>query len=201
MHNYNHEERIVKYLSIFACSLLLVVTQAAYARTVAGVNLDDSITVAGSQQPLLLNGAGIRSKFIFEIYVGALYLEQKQSDVSKILAANGSNRVSMHFLYKEVEKEKLTDAWTEGFRKNNDDKTFAALEERLKKFNTMFETARKGDLIILEYNPASGTRVNIKGQDRGTISGADFNRALLKVWLGDYPADSGLKSGMLGEND
>jgi len=30
------------------------------------------------------------------------------------------------------------------------------------------------------------------------IPGEDFNRALLRIWLGDRPADGDLKRGMLG---
>jgi hypothetical protein len=33
---------------------------------------------------------------------------------------------------------------------------------------------------------------------RGVIEGADFMQALWAVWLGEKPADSGLKKGMLG---
>jgi hypothetical protein len=32
----------------------------------------------------------------------------------------------------------------------------------------------------------------------GTVEGNDFNRALLKIWLGSKPADGGLKKAWLG---
>jgi hypothetical protein len=40
--------------------------------------------------------------------------------------------------------------------------------------------------------------VYIADELRGTIEGADFFQAVLRIWLGDKPADSGLKRGMLG---
>ena len=62
----------------------------------------------------------------------------------------------------------------------------------------MFETAHEGDVILLDYVPGTGTSVTINGTKIGTIPGEDFNQALLAVWLGDKPADDGLKEGMLG---
>jgi hypothetical protein len=37
------------------------------------------------------------------------------------------------------------------------------------------------------------------GEVLGTVQGEDFYRALLKVWLGDKPADKGLKKAWLGK--
>jgi len=34
--------------------------------------------------------------------------------------------------------------------------------------------------------------------EKGRVPGEDFQRALLAVWLGDHPADTSLKKGMLG---
>jgi hypothetical protein len=39
----------------------------------------------------------------------------------------------------------------------------------------------------------------VNGQARGTaIPGEDFYTAVLRVWLGEKPADSGLKKGLVG---
>jgi len=168
------------------------------AREVADVKLIEQITVEAVDDILKLNGAGIRTKFFFNIYVGALYLTEKQNNAQAILNGTKANRVLMHFLYDEVEKKKLVDAWVEGFKDNVDAKTFAALKDRLSKFNQMFSDMRKGDLVLLDYIPGKGTRVMIKGDVKGTIEGADFNRALLSVWLGEEPVTEALKDAMLG---
>jgi hypothetical protein len=60
------------------------------------------------------------------------------------------------------------------------------------------KAANKGDVILLDYLPGAGTRVTVRGDDKGTIAGVDFNRALLRIWLGEQPADSALKKAMLG---
>ena len=104
----------------------------------------------------------------------------------------------MHFLYKKVGRDKLVDGWKEGFSGNSSVAEMEKLKARLADFNKLFTDAKKGDVILLDYLPDKGTRVTINGQAKGTIAGADFNKTLLKVWLGTKPADSGLKEAMLG---
>ena len=169
------------------------------AREIADVKLSEQVTIGG--ETLQLNGVGIRTKFFFKIYIGALYLPAKQNDAAKILSSNSTNRIVMHFLYDEVEKEKLVDAWLEGFEENTDGKTFSDLQDRLKKFNAMFVTLHKGDVVLLDYSAGNGTQVTIKNEVKGNIEGADFNKALLSVWLGDEPVTDELKNAMLGVAD
>jgi hypothetical protein len=64
-------------------------------------------------------------------------------------------------------------------------------------FNAV-KTAKPGDVILLDYVPGSGTRVVVNGEAKGTVAGEEFNRALLRIWLGDQPADASLKKAMLG---
>jgi len=178
--------------------LILMFSHQLAARDIAGIKLIEQISVEAIDETLQLNGAGIRTKFFFNIYVGALYLIEKQSSAEKILKSGKANRVSMDFLYDEVEKKKLVDAWIEGFEENVDAATFSALKGRLDKFNLMFTDMHKGDRVLLDYIPAKGTRVMIKGDVKGMIEGADFNRALLSVWLGKEPVSDDLKDAMLG---
>ncbi|NOX76798.1 MAG: chalcone isomerase, partial [Gammaproteobacteria bacterium] len=58
--------------------LLFFLPVGGYALEVAKVNIPEQIKLADTT--LTLNGAGIRSKFFFDIYVGALYLPQKTRD-------------------------------------------------------------------------------------------------------------------------
>lgn len=175
--------------------IALIMSLNLNAREISGISLPEQIELAGQQLPL--NGAGIRTKFIFDIYVGALYLPQKTKDVKQALSMAGPKRVLMHFLYAEVEKETLTDGWTEGFENNLSSKHYEALKPRLQDFNKLFVTVKKGDQILLDYTPTSGTQVTINKQNKGSVPGADFYQALLMVWLGSDPADEDLKEAML----
>ncbi len=181
--------------------LSVVVSLPLQAAQLAGVDVDDEITIAKGQT-LHLNGMGVRKKLWIEVYVGSLYLQAKSHDPAEVMAQSGPFRVQMDILYKEVTAKKLVAAWQEGFDKNQSPESLANLEARIKQFNALFsEDAVKGDRIQIDYTPAQGTRVIKNGKLLGTIKGKDFRQALLAIWLGDSPADKGLKEGMLGATE
>jgi hypothetical protein len=184
--------------AVFLASAL--VTTLAGAAEVAGVRLEERVRSDAGQE-LLLNGAGVRSKMFIKGYVGALYLAQKQSSAAVVLADKGPKRVALHILREDVSADKMVSALNEGLSDNNSRAEMAPLEARLKDFGTILGAAKsykKGNVIVFDYLPGSGTRVLMDGELKGTIPGDDFNHALLKVWLGDKPVDGGLKKGMLG---
>jgi len=165
------------------------------ATEVEGVNVPPSVEVGDAR--LLLNGAGVRTKFFFDIYVGALYLGKQTTKGAEAIDMDGPKRVLMSMLYGEVGREKLVDGWIEGFKKNQSKAVMRKLKGRLDLFNAMFSDVKKGDVILLDYLPGEGTAVTIRGERKGVVKGRDFNKALLAVWLGGRPADSDLKRAML----
>lgn len=165
-----------------------------FAMEVEGVSVPDMVKVDGKE--LALNGAGVRTKFFFDIYVGSLYLSERATSAKQVVSGSGPKRISMSFLYDEVSSEKLVNGWIEGFEKNQSKSLMSGLKERLDQFNAMFVTAHKGDLFVFDFLEDGSTVVMLKGQRTGVIPGADFQRALLEVWLGKKPADKGLKKAM-----
>jgi len=174
---------------------------SAHARQLDDVTLPDSVTLDGTDTALQLNGMGYRTKFVFDIYVGALYTESKVKSRDAAQALKGPKRVVMHMVYDEVEREKITDGWKDGFEENNSDEQLGKLQARLKTFNSYFPDLKKNDVMFYDFIPGKGTRVTINGEVKGVIEGADFYTALLDVWLGEEPADDDLKDAMLGEDD
>lgn len=177
---------------------LLCLSMQATAMEVAGVRLDDKVQMGNAT--LQLNGAGLRTRLLFKVYVGALYLGEKQHSAAAVLGDAGAKRVAMHML-RDLSGEKLLEAFDKGLAANNTPAELAALGARIKDFSAIFRTAKevvKGDVITLDFLPGEGTRVSINGAEKGRIAGAEFNRALLKIWLGDEPVDEDLKKGLLG---
>jgi len=187
----------MKYIRLLFITALLLLPMLGQAVEIEGVKLPDTVQMEG--KTLQLNGAGIRSKFFFDIYVGGLYLEHPAASAKAILADAGTRRVTMNILYGEVDKEKLTDGWQEGFEKNQSRKRMKNLQDRLDQFNALFVTARRGDAIVFDFLSDGSTHVSFNGSEKGVIAGADFQQALLAVWLGKKPADSDLKEAMLGQ--
>jgi hypothetical protein len=179
--------------------LLLLTAASANAVVVEGVNVPDSATVGDTA--LVLNGTGVRKRFFVKVYIGALYLPAKENKAETIVAAGGAKSVRLHFLYGELEAKKLTDAWTEGFKGNHSDAEYEALRPRIERFNALFRTVKRGETIFVDLLPNGETTVAINNERRGEVAGADFQKALLKIWLGQKPADEDLKRAMLGAKD
>lgn len=166
-------------------------------RTVAGVQIPVQIRTHSDATPLQLNGAGMRRKFLFDIYVGALYLPQPAHDMTSISNQPGPKRVAMHFVMPKVDAEKLVNAWNDGFSKNLSSEELRNLRPRIANFNGLFPAVHKGDRVDIDYIPGLGTQVWINDSLRGKVAGEDFFRALLRIWLGEHPADARLKKAML----
>lgn len=175
---------------------LLVIGLPVNAQEIAGVAVQETIK-ADNGAVLRLNGAGIRTKMFFDIYVAQLYMEKPAASAAEVIAAEGKKRMIMHFLYKEVTKDKLVEAWNDGFKGNTGSEDLARLQERIDQFNALFEDVKKGDVIVLDFAPATGTAVTVKGLQKGVIPGKDFNDAMLKIWLGDAPVTESLKKELL----
>lgn len=181
-------------LFVFCC--LLLGSLPANALEIAGVSVEEVLQTADGPR-LYLNGAGVREKFFFDIYVAELYMENPSRSAAAVVQDSGHKRVVMHFLYDEVAKEKLVDAWNEGFRGNSRAEEVIKLGSRIKQFNEMFVDVKKGDTIVLDFIPGRGTAVTVANQEKGVIPGKDFNDALLRIWLGEEPVDDGLKEKLL----
>jgi Chalcone isomerase-like len=185
-------------LAALFSALTLMAAFSAQAVEIKGVKVDETAQVGGNA--LVLNGAGVRTKMVFKVYVAALYLAQKTSDATAVLSDTGSKRVSMHFL-RELSAEKLLHAMDEGFEANNSAAEMTTVEPQMKAFRAMMTSAKavkEGDVILLDY-AGQNTTVNLNGKALGSVEGAAFNQALLRVWLGKEPVDASLKKAMLGQ--
>ena len=189
------------FASLFIMLGVVVFSVSANARQLDDVTLPDTVTLEGTSVPLQLNGMGYRTKFVFDIYVGALYIESKVQSRDAVQALTGPKRIVMHMVYDEVSHKKMAAAWNDGFEENNSDAHLEKLQARLETFISYFPDLKEGNVVLLDYVPATGTRVTIGGEVKGVIEGADFYAALLDVWLGEEPADDDLKDAMLGLDD
>jgi hypothetical protein len=181
--------------AVLAAALLLAANRGG-AATVKGVSFPDAATIGGRECRLV--GVGVRTKIVVSVYLGALYLATPTGDAAAATAADEPKRVVMHFVHSKVGAEAIREAWRDGFAANAA-ATLPQFMERLERFSSWFDAdLLKGEQVVLTYLPGQGTEVTVKGAVRGVIEGADFMRALWSVWLGEKPADGGLKKGMLG---
>lgn len=174
---------------------LFLTASAAWGATLAGVSLPDRAEVDG--KPLVLNGLGLRSRFVIKVYVGGLYLPQKEKSAQKILATDGPRRMTLHFIY-DVSKEQMCEAWDEGL----EDNTPNASAEVKKSFATLcgwMDGVGKGQQLVMTYLPGQGTRVEVAGKVKGTVPGKATADAILNTWIGPKPGPGGdFKKAVLG---
>jgi Chalcone isomerase-like len=179
-------------LCLASASVLL--PTAAGAIEVADVQVPDVATAGG--QPLVLNGAGIRWKFIVKVYVGALYLPRRTTEAATIVASDAPWRVTM-VMKRDVSHEKIVDAFRDGFEKNSPGE-LPQHEASLKAWEAILEDLKEGQALVITYLPGSGTTLEAPGGRVATVPGQPFGAAILRNWLGPHPADDGLKRAMLG---
>jgi hypothetical protein len=174
---------------------------AAGAQTVVveGARYDTSIVLGG--QSLVLNGVGVRKRFVFDIYTGGIYVPRKASRTEELVTQPGAKRVALRFL-RDVEGELFVTSLHNGLKANHTEAELGRWQKQVDTLTTTIKTiaiARRGDTVFFDYTPQDGTRVSVNGVTRGPlIPGEDFYTAVLRVWLGETPADAGLKKGMLG---
>lgn len=184
-------------IKLLLTSVFCVFAFSANALEVKGVNVEETAQVGDSA--LVLNGAGMRVKLVFKVYVAGLYLTQKQSEANSVINDAGNKRISMHFL-RNVNADALLGGMNEGFTDNNSKADMDAIAPQMQVFRQMMTSAKEvkvDDEIVLDLTSA-GTKVSLNGKPLGNIEGEAFNRALLKVWLGNNPVDAPLKKALLG---
>jgi hypothetical protein len=92
--------------------LALLAFTVAHARTLAGVELPDTVVVDATT--LRLNGMGLRQATALRVkaYVGGLYLVEPSSDPATVIASSQPKRVTMKFL-RDIDRGNLTSGWAE----------------------------------------------------------------------------------------
>lgn len=166
-------------------------------KVVSGVKLDAKITV--EDQDLILNGAGIRQKLWFDLYVGSLYLEKKSSNANEIINSKEAIAIRLDVLSSMVTSKKMVAALDEGLVNSTNNNT-APLKDKITKFKGFFkEELKVGDKFIIAYLPSEGVVFFKNGVKKGVIEGYEFKKALFGIWLCDKPADKDLKKGLLGK--
>jgi hypothetical protein len=166
---------------------------------VAGVKLEDRVTVAG--KPLVLNGAGIRYKAVFKVYAAGFYVEKPANTPDALLDQPGPKRMSITML-RDIDSAELGKLFSRGMEDNMEKGSFAKLIPGVMRMSQVFtnhKTLRAGENFVLDWLPGTGTVLTIKGVQEGEpFREPEFFEALMRIWLGPKPADWQLKDALLG---
>jgi long-chain acyl-CoA synthetase len=184
---------MIRSATMFA---MLAAAASAWALDVDGVKVDDKVSVGG--QELVLNGAGIRKRAIFKVYVGSLYVPAKARTTDEVLA-KGPRRIQLNLL-RNLSADQLIDALMDGLRQNLTAAQMQGITVQtgeLAAIMKSFGEAKEGSVVTLDFVDGA-TKVGLDGTARGSVDGPAFNDALTRIWVGDHPVQADLKKAMLG---
>ena len=166
-----------------AIALGLLLAAPVAAGELAGVTMPDTLKVG--DHSLVLNGMGLRSKAVFKVYVGGLYLPMKQGDWKQVLASDTPRHMVMHWV-RTVDKESINGAWTDCLKANSPNAS-AEVKKNFETLASWMTEAREGDQFTFTYLPGTGTQVSVAGKPKGSLGGKPFADALFACWIGAKP--------------
>ena len=166
---------------------------------IGGARFDDTVKVAGKD--LKLNGAGMRTKFVIKVYAAAFYLTEKKTSTAEIMAIPGPRRVSL-VMMRDISSDDFGEKFMTGLNKNSDRTEQSKILNQTMQFGEMFALLpglKKGDVLYLDWIPGTGTQCQLNGKNIGeVVPDLIFYNAIMRIWIGDKPADSSLKRALLG---
>jgi hypothetical protein len=117
----------------------------------------------------------------------AFYLPRKQTTMEAACAEKGAKRIQFYML-RDVSARDLSNAMLDRIRQNAAEE-FATNILQTAQLGVVFGNRAKvlkGDLVTVDYNPASQTtEFSLNGQKIGdTIKGESFFPMMMKVWIG-----------------
>lgn len=176
---------------------LAIVSSVANAKEIEGINIPEYLKVANSK--LILNGAGVRSKFFMDLYVAGLYLQNKSTDPKAIVESDEPMAIRLHIISSLITSEKMENATREGFENSTKGNT-EPIRSKIEEFIAVFkENIEENDIFELIYLSGKGLEVHKNSELRSRIEGLPFKQALFGIWLSDKPAQKSLKEEMLGK--
>ncbi|MBE8168623.1 MAG: chalcone isomerase [Shewanella sp.] len=177
-------------------TVALLANHVVFAKTVEDVEVADTLSIDG--QHLILNGAGVRSKIFFDLYVGSLYLPEKTSDYMSAMDSS-SAAIRLNITSGLITPEKMQNAIIEGFE-DATHKKLAPIQIQIDEFIGLFESGiKEGDQFTFLAQKDTGITAFKNDIKITKIKGEAFRRALFAIWLGDKPAQKSLKKKMLGK--
>ena len=185
------------FLSLF----LAVFSIVAFALEIDNVKVPETVKIDQALPALQLQGAGIRTKFLFDIYVGAFYTEQAINSTEEALTDLGAKRMWFKIVYSDISGKQFRDAWQEGIKANNSSDVIKKYQQSIDQFINFFhQDMVKGDTLTIDYLPKIGTRVEINHKLKGVIAGDEFYSLVLSTWMGENPPSQKFQNALLGQD-
>ena len=191
----------MKQIQVILTAIILFASTNLFAQKageIDGVTIPR--TVKFSDKEITLNGVGVRSKFIFQMYTQALYLTNLSSDANEIVNSNTTMGMIFYMTSPLVTSKRFANNLDEAIKKNVGEVQWKKFKPEL---DLMLECINKdqivkNDVFNIIYNDIDSSLWIIKnGVVKGKVPGFEFKKAFFEIWLGDKPVKETLKSQLL----
>lgn len=189
---------LVRRVIILGLALGALATSILATAAPTQTKFPSEIQVQGTK--LQLNGAGTRHKAIFKVYDLGLYTPAKVNTPENLLKQAGPMRLQFTAL-REIPGTDLGVLFIKGMQENSPKdrvQKHAASSRRLIEIFSGKSRLAPGDTFAMEYVPGKGTTFFIQEVAQGApVGDAEFFGMVLRIWVGDAPADHLLKKALL----
>lgn len=173
--------------------------QASSEKAEKAENFPKQIQLEGTK--LTLNGFGTRYKAFFKVYDMGLYTSAKASTMQEAINAPGPKKMQFVAL-RDISTNELGRLFYQGIKDNNSPDLHIkhmTSATRLSEIASVRSKIFAGESFSMEFIPGKGTTFAVMDKPQGAAVGdAEFFAMVMKIWLGNIPADYTLKDALLG---
>ena len=155
-----------------------------------------TMPIQGKPTTMTLTGAGLRTRFVFNVYaIGSYVAEGNKPRSAEELAKLDTAKMLYMVMERDVTGRDFIDALKSAMAKSEPSETFAAEFAQLSAALGR-NAAKKGDHVILTAMPTGELRIQIVNKVELTIKNPAFTRAIWGIYLGAKPIDGELKAAL-----
>lgn len=145
----------------------------------------------GSPYSLSITGLAVRTRFFFNVYCLAHYMEDPPTGTTNavlraIMSGRQAKQVTMHFV-RDVSADRIQRALLEGFERNTTDSELEAIQPYVDQFaRAIHRDVEEDDQFVIRWLPGGTTTSIFEGREVTTITNASFAKVLWSIWFGEY---------------
>ena len=160
-----------------------------FAATVAG-------QAGGKPMRLVLTGTAMRTKFGFSVYAIGSYVQEglKVRDAEELARTPAAKQLHLIF-ERDIAGATMAQSFRESIGMSHPAPAFAAELAKLEAF-FLAHPVKRGDRVLLSYNPGVGLGCQVAGTPGMTIGNVGFAQATWDVYLGRKNLGVAIKAGL-----
>ncbi len=143
----------------------------------------------GVDYTMTLTGVAVRKKLVFKVYGIAHYAQDpvkgpKDAALDAMLVDGKARQITMDFA-RDVDAEKIRDAYMDGFKDNATADEFTSIHSLVDQFVTYFsKEVKENQQFVLRWLPGGVVIATVAGEEKPPITSPVFARILWSIWLG-----------------